>query len=105
MQNRLKSLMSAIAESAIKFDSQRIEALMDGIYRVYENVKKERDNLLEFIEEHDMKKENHCRKAVDKILKDLCGRQGGDHFWESINQVTMDEIRDTWTNIILNELQ
>lgn len=37
---------------------------------------------------------------VDAIIDDICGRSGGDHWFEPIDEETKDEIRDTWAKLI-----
>lgn len=35
-----------------------------------------------------------------KIARDICGRSGGDHWYEGANSDTREEILDAWTDII-----
>lgn len=49
--------------------------------------------------------EKKIQKAVDKIIKDLCGRSGGDHWFEQCDEEIQEEIRHTWVDIILKEIK
>lgn len=42
----------------------------------------------------------NAEKIVDEIIKDLCGRSGGDHFFESCDEEIQEEIRETWIEIV-----
>lgn len=47
--------------------------------------------------------DEEIRKTVDDIISDLCGRSGLDQF-ENIDEDIQEEIKDTWFNIIKNNL-
>ena len=38
--------------------------------------------------------------AAAKIIDDMCGRSGGDAWYESCDEQTQFEIRDEWSDII-----
>jgi len=46
-----------------------------------------------------------ARKIVDKIIEDLTGRCGGDHWFYGCDKEIQKEIRDEWTQIVLSETQ
>lgn len=42
-----------------------------------------------------------AQKIVDRIIKDMRGRSGGDHWFESCDEEIQAEIRDEWTVIVM----
>ena len=42
-----------------------------------------------------------AEEIVDTILKELAGREGLSHQWDSIDEETQKEIRDVWVEIVL----
>jgi len=42
----------------------------------------------------------NAEKTVELIIADLCGRSGGDHFYEGSDSDIQQEIKDKWVEII-----
>lgn len=38
--------------------------------------------------------------ATDEIIRDMCGRSGGDHWFHNCDEDAQDDIRATWTEIV-----
>jgi len=41
-----------------------------------------------------------AEEIVEKIIADLCDRRGLRHTWDSIDEDTQQEIRNTWITIV-----
>jgi hypothetical protein len=46
-----------------------------------------------------------AKLAVEALIKDLKDRQGIGDEWEQIDSDIQEEIKDTWTMIVLNEIE
>ena len=70
----------------------------------YNGIKKLLFDLISEIINDKMKKEN-AKKIVDTIIYDLTDRRGIKHTWFEIDSdsETQEEIKETWTNIVLKE--
>lgn len=44
-------------------------------------------------------------RIVDAIIRDLTDRGGLDGAWDSIDDDTQDEIRETWIQLVIEESQ
>lgn len=53
-----------------------------------------------------MKKSNAiiARNIVNNIWDDIFGRNGGDHFLESCDEQIQSEIKESWNEIIIEEI-
>ena len=49
--------------------------------------------------------EEKAKKTVDKLISDISGRKGIGDEWDSINSSIQEEIKETWTNIIIKEIK
>lgn len=45
------------------------------------------------------------QKAVDAIIKDMCGRSGGDHWFEGCDEEIQQALRDEWAAILRKYLK
>lgn len=43
-----------------------------------------------------------AKLIADNIIDDMCGRSGGDHWFESCDKEIQKEIRNEWADIIYN---
>jgi hypothetical protein len=45
-----------------------------------------------------------AKKIVDRIVADICDRDGLQNEWESIDSLTQSGIKKTWADIIISEM-
>jgi hypothetical protein len=45
------------------------------------------------------------QRIAARIIDDLCGRSGGDHWFEGCDPEIQDEIRSAWADIIETEIE
>ncbi len=44
---------------------------------------------------------DRARSAANEIVKDMSGRGGGDHWWDSVDHDIQEEIIEAWAKIIM----
>lgn len=52
-----------------------------------------------------MDREKLIKAMVDDIIHDMCGRSGGDWWWEPISPPVKREIKRTWARLLRDRLK